>query len=262
MRVGYYQYCPGFHSPTETLAFLEARLQCVEADLLVLPELAVSGYLFKDREAVRQLSETVPGPSSETFCRLADRTGCAFVYGYIERVGPLLYNSALFAAPGGVLRNYRKTHLFNTEKGQFYPGDDEYAVFDYKGASLGMLVCFDHMFPEAARSLALQGVEIVCHPSNLVLEGYAQLTTRVRSMENRIFWILANRTGTEKIDSMECTFTGASQITSPSGAILAASGRSDEELVIIDIEPSEADNKRVSRSNDILIDRRTELYRC
>jgi predicted amidohydrolase len=83
-----------------------------------------------------------------------------------------------------------------------------------------MLVCFDHFFPEAARSLALRGARIICHPSNLVLE-YAQTNSITRAVENRVFWILANRTGSETLGEKTLAFNGRSQIVTPDGCSAA-----------------------------------------
>jgi predicted amidohydrolase len=134
-----------------------------------------------------------------------------------------------------------------------------FPVFDHRGVRLGLLVCFDHFFPEAARSLALKGAQVICHPSNLVLR-YAHATTASRSIENRVFWILANRTGTESAGKKELTFIGESQVTAPDGRVLCRAGADTEELVVVDINPAEALNKQVTRRNHLLTDRRTDLY--
>jgi predicted amidohydrolase len=124
-----------------------------------------------------------------------------------------------------------------------------------------LLVCFDHFFPEAARTLALQGAQIVCHPSNLVLPEYGQLTTRVRSIENRVFWILANRYGTEKRNGKTLTYSGCSQITGENGKILARARAEGDSLTVVEVNPDRAANKQVTERNDLFADRRTELYR-
>ncbi|MBA7627742.1 hypothetical protein ES703_35209 [subsurface metagenome] len=117
------------------------------------------------------------------------------------------------------------------------------------------------MFPEAARTLALQGAQIICHPSNLVLPEYGQLTTRVRSMENRLYWILANRWGTEARGGKKLSYTGCSQITAPDGRILAQAPAEGDALNIVEIDPASACDKRVTPRNDLFADRRPELYR-
>jgi predicted amidohydrolase len=128
------------------------------------------------------------------------------------------------------------------------------------GVRIGLLVCFDHFFPEAARSLALQGAQVICHPSNLVLE-HAQRNTITRAVENRVFWVLANRVGTETLDGRTLVFNGASQVVSPAGDIQVRAGRDTEELRVVEIDPAMALNKKVTPRNDLFEDRRTDLYR-
>jgi predicted amidohydrolase len=261
MKIGYYQYAPEFHDPETTLKRIERALTGVEADLIVLPELALSGYLFADRQETAACAEPVPGPVSDRFSRLAADSGCAFVYGCIEQDGAdNLYNSSVFISPDGTIHVYRKAHLFNREKLLFTPGDSGFFTFSFRGAAIGMLVCFDHLFPEAARTLALSGAQIICHPSNLVLPGTAQITTRSRSIENRVYWILANRTGSETSGPVSCTYTGKSQITGPDGSVLTSSSEEDEELVVIEVDPAAAHDKFISKRNHVLKDRRPELY--
>jgi len=156
---------------------------------------------------------------------------------------------------------YRKVHLFDEEKLYFAPGDRGFPLFDIQGVKVGLLVCFDHFFPEAARTLALQGAQIICHPSNLVLPEYGQLTTRVRSIENRVFWILANRHGTECRGGKTLTYTGSSQITAENGEVLVRADERGDSLTVVEVDPERGKNKRVTERNDLFADRRVELYR-
>jgi predicted amidohydrolase len=164
--------------------------------------------------------------------------------------------------PGGVAGVYRKVHLFHDEKLYFQAGDRGFPVFEVAGVRVGLLVCFDHMFPEAARTLALEGAEIICHPSNLVLPEYGQLTTRVRSIENRVYWILANRHGTERRGGKSLTYTGCSQVVAPDGELLARAEPDGDALTIVEVDPLAAKDKHVTESNDLFADRRVELYRA
>ncbi len=269
MKIGYFQFNPFYHNIAKNLEYIHSNLSRISADLIVLPELALSGYLFNCREEVQACAETIPGPSSDTFITLAKKTQTAYIYGCIEKAHPqtvstdknsVFYNSSVYINPQGDIKIYRKAHLFNREKLYFIEGNDPFFVFDVQGISVGMLICFDHMFPEAARTLALLGAQVICHPSNLVLSGYAQATTLARSIENQIFWILANRIGTESCGSVTCTYTGGSQITAPDGSVLISSSQKMEELQVIDIDPSLALEKSISKRNHIFKDRRTDLY--
>ena len=124
---------------------------------------------------------------------------------------------------------------------------------------MGVMVCFDWVFPEAARTLALQGAELICHPSNLVL-AYCQDAMRTRCLENAVFAVTANRIGTERRPRGELTFTGQSQIVSPGGEILAHSGAADESLVVREVDLSAARDKSMTAQNDLFADRRPEFY--
>jgi predicted amidohydrolase len=177
-----------------------------------------------------------------------------------EVAGSRIFNSAVLVTPQGEFHAYHKAHLFIDEKDVFDPGDSPFPVFDLGSLKIGMLVCFDHFFPEAARSLALRGAQVICHPSNLVLE-YAHLNTITRATENRVFWILANRTGSETLGDKTLAFNGRSQIIAPDGRLLGRAGPDSEETIIVEIDPAEALDKRVTPRNDLFADRRTDLYR-
>jgi predicted amidohydrolase len=262
MRIGFFQFSPRFGKPEENLDALVAAVAGVRADLIVAPELALSGYLFTKEEEVEQLAEEIPGPATDRLAEAAAKADCHVVIGMAERSGKLCYNSAVLIGPAGVLGVYRKVHLFFEEKLYFTPGDRGFPLFDVRGVKVGLLVCFDHFFPEAARTLALQGAQIICHPSNLVLPEYGQLTTRVRSVENRVFWILANRFGTERRGGKTLTYSGCSQITGENGAVLARAPAEGDSLIVVEVDPERAKNKRVTERNDLFADRRAEFYRC
>lgn len=265
MRVGFYQFQPRFGRPRENAEAVAAAVRQARADLLVAPELATSGYVFASREESAGLAETLPGPSSELLQQACRESGGRVVLGIAEKAADGFYNSAALIGPDGVEGVYRKTHLFGEEKLHFAGGRTGFPVFTVQcgGAPvrLGMLVCFDHFFPEAARSLALGGAQIICHPSNLVLPEYAQLSSRVRSIENRVFWILANRYGSEDRGGKKLEFTGSSQVTAPDGKVLVRAPAGADALEVVEIDPRQADNKKITGRNHLWEDRRPELYR-
>jgi predicted amidohydrolase len=261
MRIGFFQFSPHFGEVDRNLNTLADALSGARADLIVAPELALSGYLFTDKAEVQRMAEEIPGPATEKLARAAAESGCHVVTGLAERSGDRLFNSAALIGPQGVVGVYRKVHLFFEEKLYFTPGDLGFPLFEIGGVKVGLLVCFDHFFPEAARTLALQGAQIICHPSNLVLPEYGQLTTRVRSIENRVFWILANRYGTEKRGGRTLTYSGCSQITGENGEILSRAPAEADSLTVVEVDPERAANKRVTERNDLFADRRPELYR-
>ena len=127
---------------------------------------------------------------------------------------------------------------------------------------VAITICFDWMFPEAARSLALGGAEVIAHPSNLVLPGWCQDAMRIRSMENRIYSATANRFGSEsRTPRPTLDFTGASQIVSPRGEVLTKAEAEGVALLRSAIDVSAARDKSIPSGNDVMGDRRPDWYR-
>ncbi len=262
MRVGFYQYDPQFGEVAKNLDVVEAKLAQVEADLLVLPELFASGYQFISEEEVQRLAEPVPeGPTTKRLIEVAKRRRIHVVAGLPEKSGSRCYNSAVVVGPAGFLGCYRKTHLFYEETLFFSPGDSGFQVWDIGQAKIGVMICFDWYYPESARSLALQGADILCHPSNLVLPNCPD-SMPVRCLENRVFAITCNRTGSEARGGKDkLTYIGNSEIVTPKGVILHRAPRDKDHFALVEIDPAEARNKQLNRYNDLLRDRRPTLYR-
>jgi len=262
LRVGFYQFDPVFGEIAKNLETVRAKLEQAEADLIVLPELCCSGYQFVSQEEVQQLAEPVPdGPTTKMLVDVAKRRRMHLVAGLPERAGNRCYNSAVIVGPAGFLGCYRKTHLFFEETLFFAPGDTGFRVWDVGQAKLGVMICFDWYYPESARALALQGADILCHPSNLVLPNCPD-SMPVRCLENRVFAITCNRIGTEaRGGKPPLTYIGQSEIVGPRGTILYRAPRDRDDLTILDIDPADARNKSLNRYNDLLRDRRTELYK-
>ncbi|MEX2516515.1 MAG: nitrilase-related carbon-nitrogen hydrolase [Gammaproteobacteria bacterium] len=260
MKLGFYQYRPLFGKIGANLNKVVNKLDGVDADLIVLPELAFSGYYFKDRNEAFSLSED-PHESTTVvvLTELCQRNDFHLVTGFTERADDKVYNSALLLGPDGIEHTYRKLHLFNEEKFWFDPGDIPLSIQTVRGAQIGIMVCFDWVFPEVTRVLALQGAEIICQPANLVL-AYCQQTMLSRSLENRVFSVTCNRFGADKRPQGELKFTGRSQIVAPNGDRLAAAAAQRDALVVMDIDPQLAHEKHITRHNDVLADRRPEFY--
>ena len=261
MKVGYYQFSPEFGEPSQNLERICAVLSGVEADIVVLPELPFTGYYFENREELRSVAEDVcESPTVESLSNLCRDNDFYLVTGFAERDKEKLYNSALLISPSGIVCSYRKLHLFNTEKEYFDPGDTPLQTFEVRGAKVGLMICFDWVFPEVARTLALQGADLLCHPSNLVLT-YCQKTMLTRCLENSVFAVTANRTGTENRPRGKLVFTGQSQIVGPKGDIIAFSNSQSQELIIREIDIDSARDKSITDNNDLLSDRRPEYYK-
>lgn len=262
MRVGFYQFDPQFGEVAANLDTVTAKLERADADLIVLPELFASGYQFVSQEEAQRLAESVPdGVTVRRLSDLAKRRKMHLVAGLPERSGTRCYNSAVLVGPPGFLGCYRKTHLFYEETQFFSLGDSGFHVWDIGPAKIGVMICFDWYYPEAARTLALQGADILCHPSNLVLPNCPD-SMPVRCLENRVFAVTCNRIGSEARGGKErLTYIGQSEIVTPKGLITHRASRDREELTIIDIDPAEARDKALNRYNDLLGDRRPSLYK-
>jgi len=170
MQIGFFQFAPRFGEVSHNLDRVAETLDQADADLIVLPELFASGYQFVSQEEALALSEPVPdGATTRRLIDLAKRRHMVIVAGLPERAGEVCYNSAVVVGPSGLIGCYRKTHLFFEETLFFTPGDTGFQVWDIGLAKIGVMICFDWYYPEAARTLALKGAEIICHPSNLIL---------------------------------------------------------------------------------------------
>ena len=260
MKVGFVQFEPVFGQTGVNLATVERLLEGVDAELIVLPELFHSGYLFTSAEEVLSLAEEIPGGKTVKFLgRLASRNNVHIVAGVCEKEGNQLFNSAVLVGPEGWRGTYRKMHLYNGEKLWFQPGGEGFKVFDIGSCRVGLMICFDWFFPESARLLALQGAQIICHSANLVLP-FCQAGMVTRCLENRVYAITANRTGREKRGEQDLSFTGKSQITGPQGQILCQAGGATEEVGIVDIDIQAADDKNINSYNNLFKDRRVASY--
>lgn len=261
MRIGFFQFSPVFGDKTTNLQKITQTLSKVSADLIVLPELCNTGYSFKDRQELFHLSEKIPdGETTQTLLTLAKEKNLSIVAGLPEQKNRRVYNSAILVNPKGKVAIYRKAHLFFEEKFIFDQGNTVFTAYKCDSVKIGMLICFDWIFPEAARSLALAGAQIICQPANLILP-YAETVSISRAIENRIFFIMANRTGAEKSGKKCIRFIGRSQIVSPVGEILAKAETDEEVVKIVNIDANKALNKFVTKYNNIFKDRRKNLYK-
>ena len=261
MKVGLYQNNPAFGEVKTNVADAIEALSSTSVDLVVLPELFNTGYQFIARDEVASLAEEIPnGFTCRAMIDFARKKKIHIVFGMAERHNNRLYNSAVLVGPDGFIGHYRKTHLFFEEKYLFEPGDTGFRVWDIGQAKIGIMICFDWLFPESARILALKGAQIICHPANLVLP-YCQYAMPVRCLENRIFSITANRVGTEQRGQKRpLTYTGKSLIVDPIGKVLAQLTDTEVGTVTVEIDPERANDKNITEYNHVLDDRRPELY--
>jgi predicted amidohydrolase len=260
LKIGYFQFAPVFGQVQKNIEHVTAALADVSADILVLPELAFTGYHFCSQTELHQLAEDpTDSPSVKALTEICRARDFYLVTGFAERAGDKVFNSSLLIGPQGLQSTYRKLHLFNNEKNFFEPGNIPLQVIEVRGARIGMMVCFDWVFPEVARSLALQGVDVLCHPSNLVLT-YCQQTMLSRCLENGIFAVTCNRWGCDERPHGRLEFTGQSQVVGPKAELLHRAPSDKDELFLVTIELALARAKQMTNKNDLFIDRLPEFY--
>lgn len=256
------------------------RLADDGAQLVVLQELHNSLYFCQTEEVDNfNLAEPVPGPSTEFYGGLARRFGVVIVTSLFEkRAAGLYHNTAVvMERDGSIAGKYRKMHIPDDpayyEKFYFTPGDIGFHPIDTSVGRLGVLVCWDQWYPEAARLMALQGAEILVYPTAI---GYADSDTPDEQERQREAWttvqrghavanglpvVTANRVGFEPDPSGQTkgiSFWGSSMAVGPQGEMLWRAGRDEEESVVIDIDMSRCE--QVRRWWPFLRDRRIEEY--
>ncbi|RDU97449.1 nitrilase family protein [Trinickia dinghuensis] len=237
------------------------------ASLVVLPELANTGYVFADREEALALSEELSdGETTQIWGDAARRFGVYIVAGIAERAGKRLFNSAVFIGPTGVIGAYRKLHLWNDENRFFEPGNLGVPVFDTPLGRISIAICYDGWFPEVYRLAATQGADIVCVPTNWVpMPGQpadrgamATTLTMAAAHSNGLMIACANRIGTERGQS----FIGQSLIVGGDGWPLAGPASRDREEILyaaLDLERARA-GRTLNAFNHVLRDRRSDVY--
>ena len=258
MKAGFLQFGPTFGDKEMNCRVIEDMLNDTVADIVVIPELFNTGYAFLNEKELVNLAEPADGETYEFMQRLAQEKNIALAYGYAESAGNSIYNSMSFVAPEGIIAAYRKSHLFFEEKFLFTPGDTGFNTFEYGGIKLGMLICWDWIYPEAMRTLALKGAQVILHAANLVTP-YCPDAMKTRAIENRVFVVTADRAGDEIRGDKEFHFIGKSQLVAPNGDILIRVG--EENCVEIrEIDPVLALDKKMNAHNDLFLNRRRELY--
>ena len=234
-------------------------------DLVVLPELSVSGCDLTSRGAALRLAERVPdGPTVRAWTGAAREFDLSIVGGVLELEGDDVYNSAVIVGPNGLLGHYRKTHFWDREK-LVYGSGRHLPVFETPVGTLGLLVCYDAWFPEAIRTLAMRGAEILCVPANAPDDwvpdeqrrgGLTMLGAHAiaGANANRIYVACANRVGDG--------YQGRSCIVDPSGGMLAFGNAHAEGLVLAEVEPGRARReKRLTENSHAFGDRNEGVYK-
>jgi predicted amidohydrolase len=259
VRVAIIQTDPVFGEISSNVAAALKLMHGLSADLYVLPELFNTGYNFTDRAEAERLSESTTGPTYQSMAAFAAKNNCFVAYGFAEK-DKLTYNSCALVGPAGLVGLYRKVHLYYRETLLFAPGDRGFPVFDLPFGRVGMMICFDWMYPESARTLALKGAQLIIHPSNLVMP-YCPDAMVTRCLENRVFAATADRVGRENRGGVDLRYIGMSEVVSPRGEILRRLGNEQACAAVVEIDLSLASNKKINEFNDLVAGRRPEQYR-
>ena len=250
---------------------LALALQAVEngANLIVLPELTNTGYLFANRQDAFNHAERIPdGPSVQAWTRFAQEYEVYLVAGLVEQDDMQLFDTAVLLGPDGYIGKYRKAHLWNQEKLWFTPGDIGFPVFETPIGRIGLLICWDIWFPEAPRLLTQQGADIICSLNNWVwtppplfdASGKCMATylTMTAAHVNNVFIAAANRIGQEQ----DARYLGCSLIAGTNGWPIGEVAPADEQTILYaDIDLSTARSAPIwNNLNDLFRDRRVDVY--
>ena len=263
MRIAAVQFRPEFGNKEKNIKRIIQIIDGIDAELIVLPELCTTGYYFLSRDESAKFAEPAAGDTISLFRKIASDSGKTIVIGFAEKDGDKIYNSSavIFPYEDAEIKTYRKTHLFYRERFSFDEGDSGFFIVEDKknDIKIGQMICYDWRFPEAARSLALKGADLIVCPSNLVTDVW-HVSMPSRALENKVYLAVANRTGTELRNGEELYFNGKSAIYSYNGKTMALASEKGEEIIYADIEPQKTRNKSFNPYNDIFTDRRPGIY--
>jgi predicted amidohydrolase len=234
------------------------------AQIVVLPELASSGYVFADRGELASLAETRDGPAITEWANLAAAFDLVIVAGFPEAAGDQIFNAAAVIDPTGLRGVYRKAHLWDTENLVFDRAEDLPLLVDTAHGRLGVMICYDVEFPEWVRAVALQGADLLCAPVNWPLlprpDG-ERPTEMVRALAgagmNRLPIAVCDRTREER----GVAWIGGSVITDADGYPMAVAQYGEPGSISADVDLAASRIKRFNDNNDVHGDRRTDLYR-
>ncbi len=243
----------------------QLRIAAAEgARLTIFPECAVPGYCFGSLAEARPYAEPIAGPSVQAMTAACRELNCYAVFGMLERDGERVFNVAVLTGPQGLVGVYRKVHLPYLGIDMFTtPGDKPFAIHQVEGVKIGMLICYDAAFPEAARALALQGADLIVLPTNWPpgAETMASCSIPCRAMENQVYFAAVNRVGQER----GFQFIGESSLCAPNGQVLARAAGTDPAILYTEVDPLRSRQKRIVRVPDKHIidrmaDRRPAFY--
>lgn len=225
-----------------------------QARLLICPELFLSGYNIG--AAITELAEPMGGPMLARAVQIAKREQLALLFGYPERAGDVIYNSAcLIERDGQIVANYRKTHLYGDDENHWFQPGEQFVRATIDDFTVGLLICYDVEFPEAVRTQVLAGCDLIAVPTALMWPQDFAATQLVpaRAIENGCFVAYVNHCGEEN----GLRYVGLSCVIAPDGSELARAGRGE---ALLRAELNRADYDDTRRLVPYLQDRRPALY--
>lgn len=235
-----------------------------DAQLVIFPECALTGYAFDSLAEAMPFAERIDGSSAQAIAEVCRETKTHAVAGFIESDGDKFYNAAMLVGPNGVVGGYRKVHMPFIGIDRFLtPGDRRFQVFELPFGRIGLNICYDISFPEPARILKLMGAELIALITNWPTAAWRspQFVANTRALENHVFYAAVDRIGIER----GWQFIGRSKVIDCNGDTLVEAGADTEELLVVSVDLAEANNNRIvnvagAYEVDRLKDRRPDFY--
>jgi len=263
-----------FTDQQANLRMMEDRLAettAAGALLTVFPECTTTGYCFETLEEAIPFAEPLTGPAVTQVTEICRQLNTQVVFGLLEKEGEQIYNTVVLVGPMGLLASYRKLHLPHLGIDRFTtPGDRPLEVVQVPQLSgqpadlrIGMNICYDCSFPEAARVLMLKGVDLIVLPTNWPPTSglVADVIPSARALENHIYFMSVNRIGVER----GISFIGKSKICDPSGRVVATADHAEPAILYADIDPKRSRQKHLVNIPGVhevhrVNDRRPDMY--
>ncbi len=234
------------------------------ARLVVLPEAAVTGYVFEHLDEALTVAQRASVVAEQRLADLAAANSVALIVGSLEAEGRGVFNTALIFAEDGRRYRYRKMHLPYLGVDRFAtPGPDAPEVYDLAGMRVGVLICYDLRFPEAARICALEGADLIALPTNwpVGVQFHPGIFAPARAAENHVYLLACDRVGEER----GTTFIGRSILLDTNGKALATASDTEEETIVGEVDwelARQTHHRRIPGEHewDTIADRRPGLY--
>jgi predicted amidohydrolase len=267
IRVAACQIDPQLGEVDRNLEHIEravAEAAAAGAQLVVLPEAAVTGYVFENLDEALTVAQRAVAVAEQRLADAARGAGVALIVGTLEAEAREVFNTALIFTGDGRRFRYRKMHLPYLGVDRFAtPGPDPPEVYDLAGMRVGVLICYDLRFPEAARICALEGADLVALPTNwpVGVEFHPGIFAPARAAENHVYLLACDRVGEER----GTTFIGRSMLLDCNGKELAVASDTEEAILFGEVDPDlarQTHHRRIPGEHewDTINDRRPGLY--